>query len=260
MAGLRQGRALGAIMGLSIAVSTHAFQPAGCLMPSSRLLHWRPRAAAVGTRGGRAATGSRPGFVLRPAGASAALKMSAAAKVDWAKELATDHPANNVSPHIANLVGRDLHLNKDHPLGIIKDKIEAYFKERDPTFECKDSLYPIVTKQQCFDDLLIPPDHVSRKPSDTYAKAMCSWRHACIQDICGVLPLHKLTCLLTGTTWTTHVCCARTRLHTRRSCSRAAAPSSSAPATVCVYVLHVYVVMCAPPPIHQHTMSQQAQT
>jgi len=98
-----------------------------------------------------------------------ALKMSSSAKtVDWIKELASDHPKNNVSPYIANLVGRDLHLRKDHPLGIIKEKIETYFKSRDATFECKDSLYPIVTATQCFDDLLIPPDHVSRRPSDTY--------------------------------------------------------------------------------------------
>jgi hypothetical protein len=51
--------------------------------------------------------------------------MSSQAKVDWQKELIFDHPENNVSPYIANLVGRDLHLNKDHPLGIIKDKIEG---------------------------------------------------------------------------------------------------------------------------------------
>jgi hypothetical protein len=71
-----------------------------------------------------------------------------------------------------------------------------YFKSRDAEFECKDSLDPIVTTTQCFDDLLIPPgnssapfqsalfsssaipaplltanaraDHQSRRPSDTY--------------------------------------------------------------------------------------------
>jgi len=53
-------------------------------------------------------------------------QMSSSAKtVDWIKELASDHPKNNVSPYIANLVGRDLHLRKDHPLGIIKEKIET---------------------------------------------------------------------------------------------------------------------------------------
>jgi phenylalanyl-tRNA synthetase alpha subunit len=97
-----------------------------------------------------------------------ALKMSSSTKIDWTKELIFEHPENNVSPYIANLVGRDLHLKKDHPLGIIKDKIEAYFKSRDPTFEFLNSLNPIVTKKQCFDDLLIPEGHVSRKPSDTY--------------------------------------------------------------------------------------------
>lgn len=52
--------------------------------------------------------------------------MSSSTKIDWPKELLSDHPENNVSPYIANLVGRDLHLKKDHPLGIIKDKIETF--------------------------------------------------------------------------------------------------------------------------------------
>lgn len=46
--------------------------------------------------------------------------------------------------------------------------MQAYFKSRDAGFECKDSLNPIVTATQCFDDLLIPPDHQSRRASDTY--------------------------------------------------------------------------------------------
>jgi len=81
-------------------------------------------------------------------------QMSSPATTDWVKELVSDHPDNNVSPYIANLVstrlqrlwvwsgprrvwpsdpfsisveqvGRDLHLKKDHPLGIIKEKIET---------------------------------------------------------------------------------------------------------------------------------------
>ena len=35
------------------------------------------------------------------------------------------HPDCNVTPYIANLVGRDLHKKSAHPLGIIKDRIEA---------------------------------------------------------------------------------------------------------------------------------------
>eukprot|EP00961_Rhodomonas_salina_P256939 3471980-Rhodomonas_salina.1 len=57
---------------------------------------------------------------------------------------------------LRNQVGRDLHLKKNHPLNIIKTKIEKYFTDRDSEFQPKDSLYPIVTPKQCFDDLLIP--------------------------------------------------------------------------------------------------------
>jgi len=95
-------------------------------------------------------------------------KCSTAEKVDWSKRLLTDDEFNNVTPYIANLVGRDLHLLPNHPLQIIKRKIEAYFTSRDAAFECKDSLDPIVTATQCFDDLLIPEDHQSRRQSDTY--------------------------------------------------------------------------------------------
>ena len=82
----------------------------------------------------------------------------------------TGNVGNNVTPYIANLVGRDLHKIKDHPLGIIKAKIENYFNNLDEgiTFDMVDSLDPLVNAQECFDDLLIPPDHPGRKPSDTY--------------------------------------------------------------------------------------------
>lgn len=80
----------------------------------------------------------------------------------------TEDPSNNVTPYIEGLTGRDLHLQANHPLNIIKSKIEEYFTTRNPDFSCRDSLDPVVTTQQCFDDLLIAPDHVSRRPSDTY--------------------------------------------------------------------------------------------
>ena len=82
----------------------------------------------------------------------------------------TGNVGNNVTPYIANLVGRDLHKLPNHPLGIIKDKIEKYFDslEGDISFDSIDSLDPLVKAEQCFDDLLIPKDHPGRKPSDTY--------------------------------------------------------------------------------------------
>ena len=49
----------------------------------------------------------------------------AGTETDWAKKLLSDHPSNNITPYISNLVGRDLHLKKAHPLNIIKSKIEA---------------------------------------------------------------------------------------------------------------------------------------
>jgi len=81
----------------------------------------------------------------------------------------TGEEGNNVTPYIADLVGRNLHQIESHPLGIIKSKIEAYFNSLDGVeFAIEDSLDPLVNAQECFDDLLIPPDHPGRKPSDTY--------------------------------------------------------------------------------------------
>ena len=84
-------------------------------------------------------------------------------------QLITDEPGNNVTPYIANLVGRNLHTRPEHPLGIIKAKIAEYFAGLEGLeFESVDNLDPVVTAQACFDDLLIPSDHVGRMPSDTY--------------------------------------------------------------------------------------------
>lgn len=88
------------------------------------------------------------------------------------------HPNNNITPHIASLVGRDLHLRPLHPIGIIRSKIQEYFATLSTNasttdnsttyYKIFDAEDPIVTTQQCFDDLLIPPDHPGRAPSDTY--------------------------------------------------------------------------------------------
>ena len=42
----------------------------------------------------------------------------------------TDDVGNNVTPYIANLVGRSLHRQPAHPLGIIKSKIEECVRAR----------------------------------------------------------------------------------------------------------------------------------
>eukprot|EP00467_Chlorarachnion_reptans_P008976 CAMPEP_0114509970 /NCGR_PEP_ID=MMETSP0109-20121206/13515_1 /TAXON_ID=29199 /ORGANISM="Chlorarachnion reptans, Strain CCCM449" /LENGTH=444 /DNA_ID=CAMNT_0001689201 /DNA_START=241 /DNA_END=1575 /DNA_ORIENTATION=+ len=79
---------------------------------------------------------------------------------------------SNITPGIAEKVGAELHLQKNHPLNIIKKKIEEYFKSLDSKsgFKTFDNLPPYVSTQACFDDVLVPPDHVSRKISDTFYK------------------------------------------------------------------------------------------
>ena len=79
-----------------------------------------------------------------------------------------DHPNNNIPNHIAALVGRGLHTKEDHPIGIIRSKIQDYFIAQDSEYKIFDGEDPIVTTTQCFDDLRINPDHPGRSPSDTY--------------------------------------------------------------------------------------------
>jgi phenylalanyl-tRNA synthetase alpha chain len=96
---------------------------------------------------------------------------------------------NNITEGIQSKVGRNLHLIPGHPLNIIKNRIEYYFKARakeaeekaksaapSPTatspevhaFTLIDNVSPIVTAQANFDDLLVPADHPGRSVSDTF--------------------------------------------------------------------------------------------
>jgi len=87
-----------------------------------------------------------------------------------------DHPQNNIPIHIAQLVGRGLHLKEDHPIGIVRAKIQEYFlslekgegEGEEESFHIFDAEDPIVTTTQCFDDLRIGPEHPGRSKSDTY--------------------------------------------------------------------------------------------
>lgn len=75
-------------------------------------------------------------------------------------------------------IGRNLHLQLHHPLNTLKTTIETYFTqqfvEKDhlgvtkPIFRTFDQMHPVVTTTSNFDDLLVPQDHVSRRPTDTY--------------------------------------------------------------------------------------------
>ena len=86
---------------------------------------------------------------------------------------------SNISDRIIDLVDRKLYTDSNHPLGIIWDKLKEFFsdpeKYRGPLqarfktqFTCLEGFSPIVTTKSCFDDLLTPKDHVSRKRSETY--------------------------------------------------------------------------------------------
>lgn len=70
-----------------------------------------------------------------------------------------------VPPTILSKVGRNLHNQEHHPIQVIKKHIQYFFG---PEFKCFDSEPPKVTIEENFDLLLIPKDHPSRSPSDTY--------------------------------------------------------------------------------------------
>ena len=86
---------------------------------------------------------------------------------------ASDH-MTNITPRIMEHVGRNLHQQPHHPLNLIKQRIANYMygrykQNRDhPTFSLHEHISPIVTVEQNFDSLLVPPDHVSRRKSDSY--------------------------------------------------------------------------------------------
>lgn len=86
------------------------------------------------------------------------------------KILANQHltdQATNVSPAILAKIGHMHHTNAQHPLGILKNKISTFLNSRD-SFKTVDSLDPVVSVKQNFDDLLIAQDHPGRAQTDTY--------------------------------------------------------------------------------------------
>lgn len=80
----------------------------------------------------------------------------------------------NVTPKILSYLNKNKHLQHNHPLSIIRQRIKNYFYESyknsrgNPLFSVYDNISPIVTVEQNFDNLLIAPDHVSRAKSDCF--------------------------------------------------------------------------------------------
>lgn len=81
---------------------------------------------------------------------------------------------SNVTKKIISKVGKNLHNQRNHPLWLIKERVKNHFykqylvRSRNPVFSVYDDLSPVVTVEQNFDRLLIPPDHPSRKKGDNY--------------------------------------------------------------------------------------------
>ena len=80
----------------------------------------------------------------------------------------------NVTTNILSKIGRKLHLCKNHPISILREKIQEHvyadYRTRwgGPMFTMVDYLSPVVTVEQNFDSLLVPKDHVSRARNDNY--------------------------------------------------------------------------------------------
>ena len=83
-------------------------------------------------------------------------------------------PMTNVTPTIAKLVGRNLHLAPQHPVNIIKQRVVQHFHKTytnrtgNALYAHFDNVPPVVTTEQNFDSLLIPKGHVSRSKNDNY--------------------------------------------------------------------------------------------
>lgn len=80
----------------------------------------------------------------------------------------------NVTPKINSYVGRNIYLQKHHPISIVRQQIVNYFYKTfvntkgNPLFSVFDQQHPVVSVAQNFDNLLIPSDHPSRAKSDCY--------------------------------------------------------------------------------------------
>ena len=84
-------------------------------------------------------------------------------------DVITNDPANNVTDNIFEKIGVNLHQQPSHPIGIIMDAIYSYFNDQYPgQFTTYNDLPPIVAATANFDEVLVPADHVSRSPNDTY--------------------------------------------------------------------------------------------
>lgn len=72
----------------------------------------------------------------------------------------------NVTPSILALTERSLHLQPNHPIGILRELVEKKFTGLGYTFY--NNFKPVVTTFENFDSLGFPLDHPGRSKTDTY--------------------------------------------------------------------------------------------
>lgn len=107
-------------------------------------------------------------LAIRPM-ATAAVELRAGPPAPPKDQVLTQDPANNVTEYIYSKMGVNLHHQANHPIGIIKQAIYDYFTAQQPgVFTAFDDLFPVVSCEANFDEILIPADHVSRSANDTY--------------------------------------------------------------------------------------------
>ena len=86
----------------------------------------------------------------------------------------TRDATSNVTPAIAALVGRDLHQIPHNPINIIKQRVVHHMHKTytrrtgNALFVHFDNVPPIVSTEQNFSSLLIPPNHPARSRKDNY--------------------------------------------------------------------------------------------
>lgn len=83
---------------------------------------------------------------------------------------AADAVVNNLPISIRDRVFHCLHRIPNHPINLIKRRIEQYFTEARPELNLRrfDKMHPLVTTAQNFDSLLFPDNHPGRSLRDTF--------------------------------------------------------------------------------------------
>lgn len=88
-------------------------------------------------------------------------------------------PYDNIPESIMELTRRKIYKVNGHPLSTLIGKIEHFFTKtkisdldiKGEQFKVFGDFEPLVKVKECFDDLGIPENHVSRRTTDTYYKS-----------------------------------------------------------------------------------------